>query len=107
MKRLRFNEDARARLKEAITHAKKHELKESLSRSLTQLRNIAKNFNGHVQFYTDFAPLSFTWAVLDSKDTRVLDGGMIYHGPHDGFGDGSAPTFSVSLDPSHGWQLHT
>jgi hypothetical protein len=56
--------------------------------------------------FTDFAPRSFEF-------TRMYDGqfsgngGIIYHGSHDGGGNGSAPTFSVSLTPAKGWKVHT
>ena len=56
----------------------------------------------------DFAPRSFSFAVLDvCSDRSVLNGGMIFHGSHDNGGDGSAPTFSVNLSPHDGWRLHT
>jgi hypothetical protein len=38
-----------------------------------------------------------------------LNGGFIFHGVHDGGGNGGAPTFSVELNPStkpH-WSIHT
>jgi|WetSurSiteA1Bulk_404760.scaffolds.fasta_scaffold32458_2 hypothetical protein len=56
----------------------------------------------------DFAPKSF-YFERRSKDDKIvyLNGGIIYHGPHDGFGSGSAPTFSVSLTPCKGWEIHT
>ena len=49
----------------------------------------------------DFAPLSFSWSG------GGMVGGLIFHGAHDGLGSGSAPTFSVSLNNSTGWQIHT
>ena len=36
-----------------------------------------------------------------------MNGGLIYHGKHDGFGSGNAPTFSVCLTPTNGWSVHT
>jgi len=56
----------------------------------------------------DFAPCSFIFAVIDKVTERCkLNGGIIFHGKHDGFGSGSAPTFSVSLSGEEGWQIHT
>ncbi len=56
----------------------------------------------------DFAPRSFSFAVLDvCSDRSVFNGGMIFHGSHDNGGDGSAPTYSVCITPSNGWRLHT
>ncbi len=53
--------------------------------------------------YQDFAPLSFGWQAGKGS----LAGGLIYHGPHDGFGSGGAPTYSVSIDNVNGWSIHT
>jgi len=36
-----------------------------------------------------------------------MHGGLLYHGPHDGFGSGSAPVFAVTLEPCDGWSIHT
>jgi hypothetical protein len=78
----------------------------------------------------DFAPYSFNFACYDIDDdngnalkyitykgaTEVtvnnlknpwMHGGLIYHGPHDNGGDGSAPTFSVNLTAIDGWSIHT
>ena len=49
----------------------------------------------------DFAPHSFNFTMCG------MYGGMIYHGPHDGGGDGGAPTYSMNLSPIAGWSLHT
>lgn len=62
--------------------------------------------------YHDFAPFSFSFVIerkAADSDTYEswFNGGLIYHGRHDGYGSGSAPTFSVSLTPSTGWQIHT
>ena len=51
--------------------------------------------------YLDFAPMSFMWQGAG------MIGGLIFHGPHDRGGDGGAPTFSVNIDKSYGWSLHT
>ncbi len=56
--------------------------------------------------YTDYAPRSFAFIrMYDGKFSG--NGGIIYHGSHDGGGNGGAPTFSVSLTPAKGWQVHT
>lgn len=55
---------------------------------------------------TDFAPWSFAFAM--SKENRHwFPGGLIFHGSHDGFGSGSAPTLSVCVTPTDGWSIHT
>ena len=54
----------------------------------------------------DFAPFSFYFErEVDNKFRN--NGGIIWHGKHDGYGSGSAPTFSVSIDKAKGWQIHT
>ena len=61
-----------------------------------------------VELYSDRAPYSFLFVWRNKLDGRVLiNGGMIFHGTHDGFGNGSAPTFSVCLTPTNGWSIHT
>ena len=37
----------------------------------------------------------------------LLVGGLIYHGPQDRGGDGGMPTYSVSIEPTVGWSIHT
>lgn len=36
-----------------------------------------------------------------------FNGGLLYHGNHDGFGSGEAPTLAVTLNPTDGWSIHT
>ena len=73
--------------------------------------------NGHregsqrVLLFDDFAPLSFGFMVQvkdregDWKDR--YNGGLIFHGGHDSFGDGGPPSYNISLTAVHGWSLHT
>ncbi len=63
------------------------------------------------RLYADFAPASFSF-VMDKKNKNGdydtwFNGGLIYHGPHDDFGSGSAPTLSVTITPTDGWSVHT
>jgi len=81
-----------------------------------------------VILFKDFAPNSFEF-VLEKRVTnperqarllvaghrvqhgilweRWFNGGLIFHGAHDGGGDGGAPTFSVNITPQSGWRVHT
>lgn len=77
------------------------QLADTLQNSLETIGRIAKNADNKGTLSTDFAPLSFTWTA------GGLRGGLIFHGPHDQYGSGAAPTFSVSCQPTCGWQLHT
>jgi hypothetical protein len=75
----------------------------SFQNCLDHLSRIAENCGGEAILYHDFAPLSFGFGFTKWS----LNGGMIFHGKHDGFGSGSAPTFSVCLNPTDGWSLHS
>jgi len=60
--------------------------------------------------YKDFAPMSFTFVMekcVKGIWKRWFNGGLIYHGSHDGGGDGGSPTYSVNLIPQQGWSIHT
>lgn len=43
----------------------------------------------------------------NQKESFWFNGGLTFHGKHDNGGDGGAPTFSVNLSPSDGWEIHT
>jgi hypothetical protein len=67
------------------------------------------------RLYPDCAPLSFFWRMEYSSPAgwkTGLVGGLIYSGPG-APSDGSAPSFSVSLNPDaaagrkHMWSIHT
>lgn len=88
-----------------------------------------------VAVFTDFAPLSFNWswyepgktvpcdtchkgkaycpecngtAFVTHQPKRLMSGGMVFHGSHDGMGNGSFPTLSVSVGQTQpGWSIHS
>ena len=66
---------------------------------------------GKTVLYKDFAPYSFGFDIYQRRANgeyaHWMRGGLIFHGPHDKFGSGDAPTFSVSITPEHGWSIHT
>jgi len=95
------------RLAEIKAFAKEHDLMESFNATFSRLENYTgKGYD--VFLYSDFATLSFEF-IINQKGRFVLNGGFIFHRKHDGFGNGRAPTFSVSLsqDKSTGWSIHT
>jgi hypothetical protein len=61
-----------------------------------------------VELFQDFAPASFDFTIAADGQIR-MNGGLIFHGPHDGWGSGAAPSFSVSLSDSREarWETHT
>jgi len=61
-----------------------------------------------VFLYPDFAPLSLYFEKKKNGE-YYSNGGFIFHGRHDGGGNGSAPTFSVCIDPDtkSRWSIHT
>ena len=63
-----------------------------------------------VRLLRDPAPYSFTFLIEQKSgdDWRPLfNGGLLFHGPHDGSGSGAGPTFAVTLEPTVGWSIHT
>jgi hypothetical protein len=70
------------------------------------LQRYSDDSKGDFTLYPDFAPLSFLFALV--KDGKLLmNGGVIFHGKHDGNGSGGPPSFSVSIDKAQGWRVHT
>ena len=101
------------KLQEALEFAKKMK-NNSLQDCLDRLKKTEENYKQNTgrdlvtYIYPDFAPLSFYFEKFDCESQKVnSNGGIIYHGPHDGFGSGAAPTFSVCLTPTDGWSIHT
>ena len=95
------------RLAEIKGYANKHDLIESFYKTFSRFETFSKS-GYEVNLYSDFAPLSLYFEIFRDEQF-VLNGGFIFHGPHDGFGNGGAPTFSVCIDPEKtaGWSIHT
>jgi len=103
-------EEINAYVQEVKDFAAKIGLAEQLQNRLDYLDNYAGKWNSSCHLSRDFAPYSFTFRLHHLKEgieTFWFFGGLIFHGPHDNGGDGSAPTFSVNLQPHHGWAIHT
>lgn len=105
-----------AYLKEVSKEAVQNGLLDNLRDKLAWLDTYG-SAETRVYLSIDSAPHSFgftLWRENKNPDKREeepwvfwFNGGLIYHGPHDRGGDGGAPTFSVNLNPTHGWQIHT
>ena len=86
---------------------------ETLQKCLDSLEQVEKNYaeNGmkvQTNIFNDFAPLSFEFTRYEIGTATFLgNGGVIFHGNHDGYGSGQCPTFSVCLEPTTGWSIHT
>ena len=82
---------------------------DSLQVCIDRLEQVDVNMETETTISNDFAPRSFYFQRIDKYDRQSGNGGIIFHGPHDRFGSGSAPSFSVSLDDSKEirWEIHT
>ena len=59
--------------------------------------------------HSDHAPNSFEFVMKHPGGDRWFNGGLIYSGPSQRL-DGSAPAFTVSVEPhtnEHKWSVHT
>jgi hypothetical protein len=95
------------RFDEIKTYAKENNMLESFKNTYSRIENYSdKGYT--VTLYSDFAPLSLYFEIT-LNEKFILNGGFIFHGPHDGFGSGIAPTFSDCIDPDNkpGWSIHT
>jgi len=99
-------DNSNGRLGEIKAYAKEHDLMKSFNETFSRLENYSEK-GYEVTLYSDFAPLSLEF-VIKQEERFVLNGGFIFHGKHDGFGNGGAPTFSVSLSAEKitGWSIH-
>jgi len=103
------------KLDEIKSFAATHPNGKSLTQCFEHLGRIVKNTftDCAIWVFPDFAPMSLYFALVEATEAPYereqikMNGGIIYHGSHDGFGSGSAPTFSVNIEPTDGWSLHT
>lgn len=102
-----INDHTNGKLAEIKVYATEHNLEDSFNKTFARFETFAKS-SCEVNLYSDFAPLSLYFEIT-KEDKLVLNGGFIFHGPHDGYGNGGAPTFSVSIESEKqpGWSIHT
>jgi hypothetical protein len=84
-----------------------------LRRNLIYLRDYADHEHKGLtqcELYRD-EPWGFGFVMRRRNDRGEyrfwFNGGLLYHGSHDGFGSGSGPTFAVTVLPTDGWSIHT
>ena len=75
-----------------IKYADENKLTEELFKVLSRFYRYIANGND-VELYEDWAHLSLAFAVK-KEDIVTLAGGIIFHGSHDGGGNGLNPCFS-------------
>lgn len=81
-------------------------------KSLVRCLGNLMNWRRDIIIGQDFDPMSFTFRERLSdeeyaKGFYACNGGIIYHGARDGFGSGAAPTFSVTIEKTEGYSIHT
>lgn len=92
-----INEHAKERWNEQL---KKEE-------SLQQCMHSLEKWDGIITIYSDYDPLSFCFQQTYPNGQLGINGGIIFHGKRDGYGNGSAPTFSTCITPTQGYRIHT
>lgn len=75
--------------------------------SLLRCMQSLKRWQNPITIGRDFDDMSFTFREQTPDGRHAVNGGIIYHGPRDGFGGGGAPTFSVTIDEATGYRIHT
>ena len=106
-----FTEDGLAQLEKCIKfiNEKRPDLEENF---ISRFKYLGEQPKRKLTIWTDFAPLSFYFVAYwrnpkTDQWERDFNGGIIFHGNHDGGGNGGAPTFSVNLEAVDGWSIHT
>lgn len=106
---IRMNTEAKAYYRKVRDQATTLGLRTHLARALRRV-DYPEYFGApvYVELWPDFAPMSFTFDIKDrNTHRRYMSGGLIYEGP-DAPADGSAPSFTVSVDAGRvGWFIHT
>jgi hypothetical protein len=102
-----ITDNSNGRFAEIKDFAKENDLMESFNETFARLGNYSDK-GYEVSLYSDFAPLSLGFSIVNQGQFD-FNGGFIFHGNHDGFGNGGSPTFSVllSTEKKTGWIIHT
>jgi len=103
MGKIHFSSDA---ARERYVHCRKATMARG-DNSLYECMRSLKRWRQPIRIGCDFDPYSFSFAEILADGRCGVCGGIIYHGARDGFGGGTAPTFSVTLDQAEGYRIHT
>lgn len=87
------------RYQEALAYAEKTDDK-TLQGCLEKLKRYETHMNAEAHLMRDRSPLSFYFELYDKGENLVMNGGIVYHGEPD-------DSFSYTMDPTKGWQMHT
>jgi len=95
------------KLAEIKAYAAEHNLEESFNKTFARFERHSQEGN-EVKLYADFAPTSLYFEIF-REGRFILNGGFIFHSPHDGYGKDGFPTFSVCIEPERSphWEIHT
>lgn len=97
----------RGRLERELKFAKEIN-DDSLQKCIDNLKEGDERMGLETHLMEDYDPHSFYFERRrKDDDTMAYNGGIIFHGKRDGYGSGSGPTFSVTLDKAEGWRIHT
>lgn len=101
-------------LREAREFALRTSQADKLDEILARLNRLAENYHAKAWLSPDFVPNSWYFQLYaetfesipdDWQKHRIMNGGVIYHGPLE---DGSHPeTFAVTLTQENSWSIHT
>ena len=98
-------------LADARVHADAVGLRDDLEMRLAYLDRYAEPKTTRCVLFPDAAPFSFRFVMErelgNGSWMAWFEGGLLYHGAHDRYGAGAAPTLAVTLQPTLGWQIHT
>lgn len=100
-----INDKTGGKLHETLEFARKNN-DSSLKSCINRLAKIDDELGTVTTVFNDFAPKSFEF-IRKKEEKFYGNGGIIYHGKHDGYGSGSSPTFSVCVGKTNGWAIHT
>ena len=100
-----INDQTGGKLQETLEFARKNN-DGSLKRCIDRLNKVDGELGSVTTIFNDFAPKSFEF-VRKKEGKFCGNGGIIYHGPHDGYGSGGPPSFSVCVSKTNGWAIHT
>lgn len=79
-----------------MKYAKEINKEQNLKECLARLE-----LHGDVELYKDFAPYSFSFVCFKNGIIQ-MNGGLIYHDDQ-----ADKENFSVSINPTIGWSIHT